>query len=79
MRNLNGEERVYWAMSGNGNARLPVMIGGLLLMALAISGCREEEKNRPLQFEKGTYLGQQDQNLTAEQLGDLRQRANAQR
>lgn len=55
-----------------------MLMGCLLLAGLAISGCRKEEQNRPLHFEKGTYLGQQDQNLTDEQLRDLRQRAQVQ-
>lgn len=66
-------------MSGIKNARLPIIAGCLVLAALAISGCRKEEQNRPLQFEKGTYLGQQDQTLSEDQLRELRQRANAQR
>jgi hypothetical protein len=66
-------------MSGMRKAKLPLLLGGLLLAGLAISGCRSEEQNRPLTFEKGTYEGQQDQKLTDEQLSELRQRANAQR
>jgi hypothetical protein len=60
-------------------ARLPMIMGCLLMAGLAMSGCRKEEQNRPLEFQKGTYLGEQDQNLTEEQLRDLRQRARAQR
>ena len=46
---------------------------------MAISGCRKEEQNRKLEFEKGTYLGKQDQGLSDEQLTELRRRANGQR
>jgi hypothetical protein len=55
------------------------MLGCLLVAGLAISGCRKEEQNRTLEFEKGTYLGNPDQSLTDEQLTELRHRANAQR
>jgi len=56
-----------------------MLLGCLLIAALAIGGCRKEEQNRILEFDKGTYLGKQDQSLTDEQLSELRQRANAQR
>lgn len=58
--------------------RMPLLLGCLLAAGLAIGGCRKEEQNRPLQFEKGTYLGQKDQSLTEDQLGELRHRARAQ-
>ena len=60
-------------------ARLPLMLGCLLVAGLAISGCRKEEQNRTLEFDKGTYLGNPDQSLTDEQLTELRHRANAQK
>ena len=58
--------------------RLPLLLGCLLAVGLAIGACRKEEQNRPLQFDKGTYLGEQDQSLTEDQLGELRNRARAQ-
>jgi hypothetical protein len=70
---------VYEAMSGLSRARLPLLLGCLLVAGLAVSGCRKEEQNRKLEFEKGTYLGKQDQRLSDEQLTDLRHRANGQR
>lgn len=66
-------------MSGTKKAKLPVVLGCLLVAGLAVSGCRKEEQNRPLQFEKGTYLGEPDQQLTDEQITELRYRANTQR
>jgi hypothetical protein len=58
---------------------MPLLLGCLLVAGLAISGCRKEEQNRTLEFEKGTYLGKSDQSLTDEQLTELRHRANGQR
>ncbi len=66
-------------MSGLSRARLPLLLVCLLIAGLAIGGCRKEEQNRTLMFEKGTYLGQSDQKLTDEQLRELQQRANGQR
>lgn len=66
-------------MSGKNRAGLPLLLGCLLVAGLAISGCRKEEQNRKLEFEKGTYLGKQDQSLTDEQITELRHRANGQR
>ena len=66
-------------MSGMCRARLPLLLGCLLVAGLAISGCRKEEQNRTLGFEKGTYLGNPDQQLTDEQQTELRHRANIQR
>ena len=66
-------------MNGMSRARLPLLLGCLLVAGLAISGCRKEEQNRTLEFEKGTYMGKPDQNLTDEQLTELRYRANGQR
>jgi len=65
-------------MSGMNGARLPLLLGCLLMVGLATGGCRKDEQNRPLQFEKGTYLGEPDQNLTDKQLTELRRRANRQ-
>lgn len=66
-------------MSGIRKARLPLLLGCLLVAGLAIGGCRKEEQNRTLEFKKGTYLGNPDQQLTDEQMTELRHRANAQR
>jgi hypothetical protein len=66
-------------MNGTNRARLPLLLGCLLVAGLAISGCRKEEQNRTLEFEKGTYLGKPDQSLTDEQVNELRYRASSQR
>jgi hypothetical protein len=42
-------------------------------------GCREEEQNRPLTYDKGSYQGQPDQTLTDEQVETLRQRSAGQK
>ena len=45
----------------------------------ALSSCAEEEQNRLLSYEKGTYLGKADQSLTPEQVRNLMTRADIQR
>ncbi len=47
---------------------------GLMIAALAISGCRESEQDRPLSFEPGVYQGKQDEKLNEQELDRLRQR-----
>ena len=60
------------------------MVGGalrwlvLLGVALALQGCREDEQDRILMYEPGTYLGQPDEPLDQEQVEALRQRATRQ-
>lgn len=51
---------------------------GSVLAILAIAGCRLDEQDRQTQFEKGTYLGAADQQLTEEQTSELRGRARYQ-
>ena len=46
-----------------------------LASALAVAGCREAEQGRPIEYEPGTYLGQEDQPISAETLDVLRERA----
>jgi hypothetical protein len=48
-------------------------------IALVAQGCREEEQNRPLFYDKGSYQGQPDPALTDQQVEALRQRAGAQK
>jgi hypothetical protein len=48
-------------------------------IALVAQGCREEEQNRPLTYDKGSYQGQPDQALTDEQVEALRQRSAGQK
>ena len=56
------------------------MLLGLCALAVGVvlQGCREEEQDRILLFQKGTYLGNPDQPLTDEQVETLRQRASSQ-
>jgi hypothetical protein len=49
-----------------------VAVAGLLVVAL--SSCREEEQDRILRFEKGTYLGAADAKLSPDQVEALTQR-----
>jgi hypothetical protein len=48
-------------------------------VALMAQGCREDEQNRPLLYDKGSYQGQPDQTLNSEQVDTLRQRAARQK
>ena len=47
----------------------------LVASAGLLAGCNEEAE-RPLHFEKGTYQGPQDTPLSAERLDALKQRVN---
>lgn len=48
-------------------------------IALVVQSCREDEQRRPLMYHKGTYQGQQEPGLTAEQVDALRQRSTNQK
>lgn len=48
-------------------------------IALVAQGCREDEQNRPLTYDKGTYQGQPDEALSEEQVEALRQRSAGQK
>lgn len=51
----------------------------LALVGLALAGCREEERDRILAYDKGVYLGKPDQRLEPAQIEVLRYRADDQR
>ena len=51
----------------------------LATFVAALSSCAEEEQNRLLSYEKGTYLGPADQSLSDEQVRKLMARADIQR
>ena len=51
----------------------------LVGIALAVQGCREDEQNRPLLYDKGSYRGQPDAPLSDEQVDALRQRSTNQK
>ena len=48
-------------------------------LSFVLIACAEEEQNRLLSYEKGTYLGKADQQLSEEQLRQLVRRSNGQR
>ena len=54
-----------------------------LLAAVAIvslaGGCRQNEQNRPLDFQPHVYRGQKPPSLSEQQQRDLQQRGNLQR
>jgi len=66
-------------MRRTGNALTRLFTGVVVLASLALPGCRDDEQGRILLFEKGTYLGQPDQALSEDQVGDLRQRGLSQK
>ena len=51
----------------------------LATFVTALPSCAEEEQNRLLSYEKGTYLGPADQSLSDEQVRKLMTRADIQR
>lgn len=55
---------------------VPFLAAGLML---ALAGCDEAEQGRILQYEKGTYLGPSDSELTDAQRDELRARVQRQR
>ncbi len=54
-------------------------IFALATFVAAFSSCADEEQDRLLSYEKGTYLGPTDQSLTDEQVRKLMARADIQR
>lgn len=58
--------------------RRSVRAGVLALTAvglLTLGACKESEQNRPLTYEPGVYLGQEDEPLADGMLDQLRDRA----
>ena len=61
---------------GLGQALRQVVPGlALAVLVLTLQACREDEQDRPLVYDKGTYLGQVDEKLDQDQVDALRQRA----
>jgi hypothetical protein len=56
--------------------RAALIAAGLLALA---GGCRESEKDRPLEFQPHVYQGQKLPSLTGQQQRDLQDRGNLQR
>ncbi|MDX1711710.1 MAG: hypothetical protein R3316_11310 [Rhodovibrionaceae bacterium] len=55
-----------------------VLTAAALTAALGLAACEEDEQDRVLMYEPGTYLGQEDTPLAEEKVNDLRQRAKNQ-
>ena len=51
----------------------------LVGLSFGLMACAEEERDRVLSYEKGTYLGKADQQLSQDQLRQLMLRSNGQR
>jgi hypothetical protein len=58
-----------------GRVWLLAVLGAVLLL----QGCREDEQDRPLLYDKGTYLGEKEPPLDAQQVDELRFRAQNQK
>ncbi len=56
-----------------------LVLFALTAVGAGLSACAEEEQNRVLSYEKGTYLGKTDQRLSKDQLRKLINRSNSQR
>ena len=54
------------------------LILAITAVAVGTSACREEEQGRPLNYDKGTYLGKSDTSLNIEQLRGLKSRSRLQ-
>lgn len=70
------DERI-WSMNRARNFTLAV--AALLCAAFTLSACEEDEQDRILRYEKGTYLGQDDKPLDQETLDELRSRVRNQK
>ena len=71
-------ERVVQTSTGRqrlGAARRAMPALALAVLVLTLQACREDEQDRPLLYDKGTYLGQVDEKLDQDQVDALRQRA----
>jgi hypothetical protein len=54
------------------------LLAAVAILALA-GGCRENEQNRPLDFQPHVYQGQKPPSLSEQQKRDLQERGNMQR
>ncbi len=54
------------------------LLATIAIVTLA-GGCRENEQNRPLDFQPHVYRGQKQPSLSAQQQRDLQDRGNLQR
>lgn len=60
-------------------ARRCMALLALAAVTFAVQACREDEQDRPLVYDKGTYQGPADEQLGQDQVDALRQRAAGQR
>lgn len=58
--------------------RFPLVLSLVFGAGLLLSACDEAEQGRILRYEKGTYLGQKDQELSDRQQDELRARTRLQ-
>ncbi len=56
-----------------------IVLGAGLAASLILAACDEAEQDRLLNYEKGSYLGPKDQQLSDRALMDLRARTGLQR
>ncbi len=55
-----------------------LLLLGAMAISAALGGCREEEQNRVLLYNKGVYAGKADTPLSPEALRAIRQRSRHQ-
>jgi len=55
-----------------------LLVAAIAGLGLSLAACDEAEQGRILRYEKGTYLGQKDTELSPEALDVLRSRAGLQ-
>ena len=65
-------------MNMNHTVKISLATVALVVAAFTLSACEEDEQDRVLRYQKGTYLGQQDQPLDEGTLNELRGRARNQ-
>lgn len=56
-----------------------LLLSAAVMASAFLAGCREEEQDRILLYQKGVYQGPVDASLKDERVGDLRDRALNQR
>jgi hypothetical protein len=64
--------------SMNRALKISLTAAALACAAFSLSACEEDEQDRILRYDKGTYLGPEDQPLEQETLDELRNRARNQ-
>jgi uncharacterized lipoprotein YehR (DUF1307 family) len=56
-----------------------LMVATIAVLSISLAGCDEAEQGRILRYEKGTYLGKADTEVSPEMKNELRYRATMQR